>query len=459
MTLSRQHGFVVAYGVLIATVAAWRVALLIPREMDFGVLINGLAAFAEFGPSGTISYIGFGLWGGHMEVVTVAFAPLVDWPGLPYLLVTLQTASVAWAVWQIANRARSRYAATRLHVALLPTAVALHPAVLHALLFDVHANVMALGFVAAFLIAVQEERWRRATLFGVAAALFREDVALLVALITVFRSSRVPARPRVALILAPLALVGTYLSQGGNDFGRNNLFGYVDLSEPIQSVMTGIQFFFENGWIVSVAVIVAMPFAFLGRADWRLVIPAVLVSLPIAFGEVPSGRTVAFQYYAIVVVCWALALRLDAPPRPMARHAAIGFTAVWAVLGPLGASAFSAEPVRNTLPQIVALAEAKGERYLELRASLDCVSGHGPISVVQEVTPHTMGRTDLYLFPQPFEDIAVHRQRGVWLYPAVDLGPPVAIISLEPIRVPGYQADAQDPYVFWLSEGGLSCGD
>lgn len=456
--MSWRRGFVIVYGVLIATVSAWRVALLIPREMDLGVLINGLAAFAESGPSGVIPYLGFGIWGSHMEVATLAFVPLIDWPVLPYLLVTAQAASVAWAVLQIAQRTQ-RHAADSLLAVIVPVAVAFHPAVLYALFFDVHANVMSLGFLTAFVIAVQEERWRRAVVFGLIAALFREDIAVVVALITILRWSRIPSPERLALTTVPLGLIISYLSQGGNDFGRNNLFGYLDPSEPARSVATALELFFENGWIVAVVVIVATPLALLGNLDWRVLVPALMVSFPIAFGAVAGGRTVAYHYYAIVVVSWALALRFEQPPKRVVGQAAIAITAVWIVLGPLGTSAFSAEPVMNTVPQIVASAQTNGSgRYGELRAALDCVADVGPITVSPEVTPHTAGRTDLYLYPQPFAEISVQREGGGWIYPTADLGPPVAIVALTPIQISGYQADLHAEYVYWLSYSGHACG-
>ena len=452
-----RSGLVIAYGIVLAALSVWRIALMIPREMDLGVLINGLAVFAESGPSGSISYLGFGILGGHMEVFSLVFAPLVGWPYLPQLLVTTQAASIAWAVWIVADRTASLTPDRRLWV-LVPAAAALHPAVLHAALFDVHANVMSLGLLAAFVVALQGQRWARAVGLGLAAALFREDIAAVVVLMTVFRWSDVPRRARLALTVMPVVLIGAHLFQGANDLGRSNLFGYVDLARPAQTAMTAFGFFFEHGWIIAVAVIVALPLGLLGKIDLRTLAPALLASFPIAIGEVPGGRTVAYHYYAIVIVCWALALRFDRAPRPAFVSAGAGIAGLWLVLGPIGVSAFGSEPVANSIPQMAAVArEQNPDLYRELSAGMRCVEGHGPISVVPEATPHTRDRTDLYLYPQPFADKTVGTGRGMLLYPVPDLGPPAAIIALDPIQVPGYVADQNIPIVYWRADSGVVC--
>jgi hypothetical protein len=441
---------VVAYGLLVSAISVWRILLLIPREIDLGILINGLAVFYQSGPSGSISYLGFGILGGHMEVVSLAFAPLVGWPFLPHLLVTAQAMSIAGAVWIIADRT-ARLTLDRFLWILVPTVVAFHPAVLYAALFDVHANVMSLGFLAAFVVALQRERWARAVGFGLLAALFREDIAVVVVLMTVFRWPDVPRRARFALSVLPLTLIAAHLFQGANDFGRSNLFGYVDFAQPGQTAMTALGFFFQEGWIVALVVIVAMPLAFLGRVDWRILVPALLVSFPIALGEVAGGRTVAYHYYAIVIVCWALALRLDRPPRPAFLSAAAGIGGLWLVLGPMGISAFGSEPVANSIPQMVAVAgEEDRIRYRELVSGLHCVASHGPISVPPEATPHTRDRTDLYLYPQPFSDTG-------WVHPVPDLGTPAAIVSHYPIQVRGYVADPTNRTVYWRADIGDVC--
>lgn len=459
VTVNLRSGLVFFYGVVLSALSAWRIVLLIPREMDLGVLINGLAVFASSGPGGSIGYLGFGILGGHMEVVTLAFAPLVRWPYLPHLLVTVQAMSIAGAVWIIGDRT-TRLADNRLLWFLVPAVASFHPAVLHAALFDVHANVMSLGFLAAFVVSLERELWKRAVGLGLLAALFREDIAAVVVLLTVFRWSDVPRLARLSLTGLPTALIVAYLIQGANDFGRSNLFGYVDLSQPVQTASTALGFFFQNGWIVAVVVIVALPLALLGRLDWRTLVPALVVSFPIAFGEVPGGRTVAYHYYAIVIVCWALALRFDRRPTPLLVSATAGIGGLWLVLGPLGISAFGSEPVANSIPQMVAVATLEdADRYRELVGGLQCVADHGPISVVPEATPHTRDRTDLYLYPQPFADKSVGTGRGMLIYPVADLGPPAAIVSHRPVDIPGYVSDPTNSTVYWPVESASGCDE
>src|SRR5690606_21318939 len=109
-----------------------------------------------------------------------------------------------------------------------------------------------------------------------------------------------------------------------------------DLSDPLATVAIALGNFFENGWIISVVVVVALPLVLFGSVDWRTLVPALLVSFPIAFGTAAGGRTVAFHYYAIVVVCWALALRFDRPLSPRSARLVLAVTGLWAMLGPLG---------------------------------------------------------------------------------------------------------------------------
>jgi len=460
----RPNLLTVAYFLAIAGLSIWRAWLMIPGAFDLGFLMGGLGAVLREGPGAEVPWAGWSLMDDHSSPILLLLSPLAHWRYGALALILIQAAAVTWAVWITYSRCH-QHVADRWARWLIPTAVALHPAVLYGVLYDVHAGVIALPIAALFTFGIVEQRRTIVLGAGLALTLFREDLAVVAVMTSLINLGRVSRRVALVVATTGIAIVAAFLVRSGSGSpGTFSLFGYVDIGDPLNTLVRAFSYLTEGGWVIAVIIVLLTPWIFIAVPAWRLAVPPILVVAPLMFAASPVGRSLAFHYYAFIPVALAAAtvdrLRIGQSIGHRRRVVATGLTAAWAIAGPLGLSMLAREYTQNSIPQIIEAQRANGEVARSLRAAIPCVAETGPLSVDGRVLPYLGNRHDVRLLPHPFEKLTF--STGLGVIPILDPEPslrPVALITqLPPASVAStYVRDAVVDVVWWRKDAVGSC--
>jgi len=445
---------ILAVSCVLGALALSRTWMMIPLAFDLGWMVSGLGAIAREGLLAPISWSGIALLEDHFSPLLVPLAPLGNWMYGGLALTAIQAAAIGVALlllWQLLKESRLPVTTA----VLLLAAAALHPALLYAGLFDVHANVLALPFLVVLLKGIIRERSSWTVVGGVGASLLREDVALFVLLLVLINHRRIQRRVLFSLAGFSVALIAVWMYlAGGASTGAASMFGYVDLQEPVDSVVKAWGYFSEGGIVLSVLLVLVTPWIFFGKPSWRVLLPGIAVSLPLLFAATPVTRVLAFHYYAAIPIIAAASFADVAKEIRLSgsrRFIISGLVIAWTALGPLGASSLTSEYTGNSLQQVL---DAAGRPSFDpdlLRAAVHCTNGADDIAVESRVTPWVGQRARVYLLPHPFEDLFF--RSGLGLVPMRSADPtarPQAVITSDPLPVPSeYVQDETNRYVWW----------
>ena len=183
--------------------------------------------------------------GSHVDPILAAFAlPWLVWPS-PVMLLTLQSVIVAASAWP-AYRLGSRVTRDPRAGALLAGALLLYPALGYGVLNEFHPVTLATPFLLFAFLFIEEDRWLPAVPFLVLAALCKEEVPLVLAVMGAYFALRKRSwRPLVltALALAYLVfavwIVIPHFNEGPSPFfDRYSAYGE-SAAEVVGNVVTG----------------------------------------------------------------------------------------------------------------------------------------------------------------------------------------------------------------------------
>lgn len=141
--------------------------------------------------------------GAHVDPIIAAFAlPWLVWPS-PVMLLTLQSVIVAASAWP-AYRLGAHATRDPRAGALLAGALLLYPALGYGVLNEFHPVTLATPLLLFAFLYLEEDRWQRALPFLVLAALCKEEIPLVLAVMGVYFAVR--KRSWRHLVLTALAV-------------------------------------------------------------------------------------------------------------------------------------------------------------------------------------------------------------------------------------------------------------
>jgi uncharacterized membrane protein len=316
---------------------------------------------------------------------------------------------VATPIWLLLAQGGAAWAAVRLiarrlepdlgplRSAAVGAALLVSPPVAYAVLFDVHSVVFAVPFALAAIFALEDGQPRRALLFGLAAALFRVEVGLGVAVAFAVWPGLRRGRLRPAALLWTYLVVAFHFEKAlGHDSYWTIHYGYLGattgaaLAHPLRLV---------GAFVSAQSISKALPWlasgAFLAFRAPRRMIPAALLALPVLLSHWGGTKGIVFHYgfapTLLLAPAWIPALRA----KPLwSRHviAACGVLAL--IFGPVVPAMVAGEPLR-----------AFAGRYWVPQSEARCIGSGIPatagVSARQELT-FLAHRPHLYLWPYPF---------------------------------------------------------
>jgi uncharacterized membrane protein len=361
-------------------------------SIDLAVFDQGIWNLSR-GRAPEVSLIGETLLGDHFGPGFLLFALPYRLIASPLWLIGGQMVAAFIAAWLVARRLAphigERWAGA------VGAGLLISPPVAYAVLFDVHSVVFAVPFALAAIFALEDGRPRWAMLFGIAAALFRIEIGAGILLaFAVWPGSR-RGRLAAGAILAAyvLAAFGLESMVGEADYWAIH-YGHLGPSpgQALLHPMPLIETMFSAEtlrrafpWLATTA--------FLALRRPRLVLPALLISVPVLLSQWPGTGSIIFQYGLAPTFLLAAAAQREIRTEATMR-AAIAFPVVLALmLGPF------LPPVADT--QSYFLGRYWGEDTSEVKCLIEGIPDDAGVSAGRAITLLSH-RQHLYLWPFPF---------------------------------------------------------
>lgn len=452
------------YAGVLGAVAAWRVWLMIPGAFDLGHQVWAVTVVGSDGFEAVIPWSGLSAMGTHFSILLPLLYAFSALPGFPIVLVVLQAGAIGlsgWLVWRFAVSRTERGVA-----ALITAGVMLHPATLYAALWDVHMNVLGLPLLVAFAVAVASADSRSALIWGCLASLAREDLALIVIAVALVNVPRIGRRTAIGLSAIAAGVVTAWLTIGGST-GAVSIFGFVDVSDPLGTVLRAFENLSEGGYVISLVTLLALPWMFLGKPDWRLVLPVIITHVPLLFSDTPVTRSIGFHYYTIATFAIGIGVAARSDRSISTRHttfrlspssklfAGLAVLVLLVIVGPFGTSAVSREYTRNSVVGIADGLETRMQTAAEMHRAIACVRNEeaGTVAAEGSYVPW-LHDVELRLLPHPFEDLLFASGRSsVVLLKANSVKPDVLVTTAANSVIPDdYTRDPNLPLVAWSDD-------
>ena len=288
---------------------------------------------------------------------------------------------------------------------LLIVAYSLAAPLLGAVYFDFHPTLLAAPLLLWFANATAAGS-RAAFPAAILAAATREDIALLVLVLALLYVRRMPRVLGAAAVAAgSLFALGRIVMT--NTWFVDTAFAYVDWSSPGVTLRTALASAWADGSLLLLLAGLILPWPWLvgRRPDWRPLLAAAVLIVPLLLAANPNTKQAGYHYYfpAVLLFAWAAA---GAAPRPFdgsrARLAlaAIGITVVF---GPLVSSALT--PVQPAATTIVYRSITDHEAISASHDLLDCLPSGAAVAVSSPLQPYTADSPSSYIWPHPFEDL------------------------------------------------------
>ncbi len=379
---------------------------------DLGIYDQGVWLLSQL-EEPFVTVRGLHLFGHHMNLVLVLFAPLYRLGGGPEVLLAVQTAAQASGAVAIYLLARDRLADRWL--ALVLAAVLLLNPTYQSLLWEYfHPDTLAIAPVLFAYWAARARRWRWFAVAAVLAVACKEDVALVVAaigLLIAFRDDR-----RMGLLTTGLSLLWWLLATrvlmhhflGGINPFYDTFFG--DLGDSFGEVLvntvarpgTTLDLFTRPDRL-SYYVMMFAPVAFLAAAS----LPTLVVALPLlavnALTTFPYARDYKYHYSALVLAGIIVAT-VEGIARLGRTHSARRFLAGLAAAASLATTvAWGASPIGVQFQMFWPL-EATPRTAVQ-RTAVDLIPPEDAVSATYMFVPHLTHRAKIYDFPEPWRRV------------------------------------------------------
>lgn len=364
--------------------------------LDLGLFDQGAWLLGQ-GSAPELTVIDDNLFGDHVSVVMVLFAPLYRLAPTPVWLVAGQALALGATVLPMRRLARDLgrppMVATALVIASAP--------LLAASAFDFHPVVLTVPFTTWAIGAARKGDTRATTFAAVAVALIRADAAVLLLGVAVLAA---PNARRRLLLLAPLpllvgALVPTLL-HSEQSFAR--YWGGLGSSpgDALTHPWRVVPVLLSSGtvatlllWLLPVGVLTLV------RPRWALALG--IAGAPLLLSDNIAMWTPWFHHSATVVpfaIGGALAALSEQPERRRLQFVSLGVGAC--------AALFVASPLAPDAPGSVRLtAIVTDNRPAGLDDALDRVGPDDAVTADRLLLPHLTQRKVAYQFPCPLREV------------------------------------------------------
>ena len=362
---------------------------------DLGVFVQAFRTMILHGPLATVPMLGQSFLEDHFSPLALPLMFLAASSALPYLLLAVQTGMVALAgffIWRIALRAGSRRPLLHLLGFLFA------PVVVGAVWSDFHVSVLAAPFLVLMLDGLHTGADRRVLWAGSAAALMREDIALVVLiLILVWRPSR---RVWPLIILAGLSVAAGVLLGGPNWFVESGTKYLAASASPIRSALAVA---WDSGRLLPLVLFIALPWVFLGRIGWRSWLATTLLLTPLALLDLPVLDHVGSHYYLPLGIVLAVGAARGGERFVDSFRSVPGGAVVLALMvGPLVSGVSGYQGVPGWYVAKVAMQETSS--VASMHAWVNSLALGESVSVVNPLVPWVEADMGVWVWPSPFVD-------------------------------------------------------
>lgn len=381
----------IAFSVL----ASIRVWAFFTGAFDLGVHVHALRTVRMLGPGAAVPLIDRSFLADHFSPLELPLALIVGTHWDPYVLVVLQAAAVALAgffVWRIAVRHRAT--TPLLHQAAFLSA----PLVLFAAWNDFHPSVLAAPFLVVFFDRIRGGNEQALLVAGCAAALLREDVALVVLLgLLIF--------PRLSwqrLLVALVAGIGVAASLrlGGRGW-FSEATAYLRSGDLLPSLLDEV---WDGGALLWIWPGALIPWVFVARPAARYLMVAVVFSLPLLVIDLPVLQDLRHHYYFPMAAPLAVGA-VHGRPWPVATpRVGVAALAVALFLGPLGAAAAGDRVAPAWV--VVGASIRNGAEIAAVHEWIDQVDPGESVSAATFTVPF-LRADEVRMWPSPFRDLVL----------------------------------------------------
>lgn len=397
--------FTAAWVAVLAAAGALRVWALSSQGFDLGFVVHGLARLAQGGPGTDVPFAGWSLLEDHLSILALPFAWLAGHPLGPYALMTVEAVAVGLSIpvaWRLARR---RLASTRA-AWVLTIAYATAPMLLFAVWADFYPSLLATPFFLLLIEAIEEGRGRRAVLAGGAAALAREDVALLVLVAALVYVRVIPRHLGALAAVAAAVIAAARVVAGGPQYFTTLAYDYVDPAAPFATLGAAVAALWSGGRLVTLLVTAALPWIGFGGMALRPLAIAVLGHLPYLLAAVTTTKSPGYHYYFLVPALAYWAVLQAHRGRPVRRGVLpAGAVALALVVGPSGWGAVA--PGIPTVAGVVRTATVDRVAISAAHSALQCIPGGAVQALDSSLVPFAGDRARVRMWPDPFGPLLI----------------------------------------------------
>ena len=407
-----------AYTALFTTLCLLRFSNFRASNLDTAIFSQAIWLMSRFqAPVSTIR--GMNLYGDHFSPILVLLVPLYWLRGNVPALLTAQTVALAAGALPLYLLARDKVGSRPVAFAVA-AAYLTYPALQYLNLFDFHPEAIGLTLLLFAVLAADRRRfgWFYACCAG--AAMCKEDMILAVLVLGVVvyflydrRAGKIVAAGSLLYFLLTVFVVLPALAPVGYQYsGRLGLFGETPL-EALKNMLlrplrtAGILATRQN---LRYVFDLLLPAAFLSVFAPVYLLPALPAFVINMVSDFEPQHTIAFQYTAAIIpfvfiaVVFGLRRIKNWTEGGFRAGKAVGAVAVIMVLCALGANVYyGASPLSGGWRSA---AYTSDEHIDDIREGLSLIPPDASVSAQVFLLAHLSEREKLYMFPEPFIDLA-----------------------------------------------------
>lgn len=409
---------IAAYTALFTTLCLCRYANFRASSLDTGIFSQAIWLMSRFeAPVSTIR--GMNLYGDHFAPILALLVPIYWVKGNVPGLLTLQTVVMALGALPLYLLARDRTRSRAVGVAVA-AAYLIYPALQNMNLFDFHPESLGLTLLLFAVLAADRRRFGWFYVCCAGAAFCKEDMILGVIFLGILvyflydkRAGRTVAIAGFAyFLLAVLVLLPAFAPEGYQYAGRLGLFGKTTgealknmVFHPLRTLnilatRQNLRYVFD----------LLLPSAFLGLLAPAWLLPALPAFLINIVSDFAPQHTVACQYtagitpFVFVAAVFGLArLKKWIEGSFRAERVMAAIAAVLVLCALAGSVYYSPSPlsVKWTTRDY-----SFDSHIAALREGIRLIPRDAPVSAQLFLLAHLSERRELYMFPEPFLDLA-----------------------------------------------------